>query len=77
MYLEQSRFYRNLGNGTFKDITRESGIVKPKGTGMGLICADMDNDGDQDIVESNDTRPNFYFENDGTGHFTEKALELD
>jgi hypothetical protein len=57
-------------------MTAASGIERPGGTGMGLLCADMDNDGDQDIVVSNDTRPNFYFRNDGRGRFTECALAL-
>jgi hypothetical protein len=71
---EQDRLFLNLGNGTFRDGTRSSGITAPRGTGMGLACADMDNDGDPDIVVANDSRPNFFFLNLGNGKFTECAL---
>jgi len=75
---EQDRLFINRRDGTFRDVTAESGIVVPggKGTGMGLICADMDDDGDMDIAVSNDTRPNFYFRNEGKGRFTECGLSV-
>lgn len=73
---QQDRLYRNDGGDSFKDVTRESGIVMPDGTGMGLVTADLDNDGDPDIVVSNDSRPNFYFRNEGNGRFTQCALIL-
>ncbi|RMG01891.1 MAG: CRTAC1 family protein, partial [Planctomycetota bacterium] len=41
---------------------------------MGSICADIDNDGDQDIFVVNDVAGNFLYRNDGTGHFDEIAL---
>lgn len=71
---EQDRLYRNLGDGVLEDVTEEAGIIAPNGTGMGLVCADLDDDGDQDIVVANDNQANFYFRNDGAGHFTEDAL---
>ncbi len=71
---QQDRLYRNKGDGSFEDITKASGILQPRGTGMGLLCADLDGDGDQDIAVSNDSRPNFYFQNNGEGVFTECAL---
>jgi len=71
---QQDRLYRNLGAGTLEDMTQEAGIIAPDGTGMGLVCADLDNDGDQDIVVANDNQANFYFQNDRAGHFTESAL---
>ena len=63
--------YRNNGDGTFADISTESGIAAHKGTGMGLVSADYDNDGDSDIFVGNDVAGNFIFENDGTGKFEE------
>lgn len=71
---QQDRLFLNDGKGGFRDGTRASGIVAPGGTGMGLVCADLDDDGDQDVVVSNDTRPNFCFRSDGRGRFTESAL---
>ena len=67
-------FYRNNGDGTFTDASIESGIAASKGRGMGMVCADYDNDGDTDIFVANDSSPNFLFENDGTGKFREGGL---
>jgi hypothetical protein len=66
--------YRNRGDGTFVDISEKSGIAAHAGTGMGLISADYDNDGDIDIVVGNDATGNFVFKNDGTGKFTDVGL---
>jgi enediyne biosynthesis protein E4 len=51
--------YRNEGDGTFKNISREAGIAAIPGTGMGVVCADYDNDGDTDIIVGNDAMANF------------------
>jgi hypothetical protein len=51
--------YRNNGDGTFTDISRESGIAAHAGTGMGVVCADYDDDGDTDIIVGNDAMANF------------------
>jgi hypothetical protein len=66
--------YRNNGDGTFTDISKESGIGEHAGWGMGMVCADYDNDGDTDIFVANDESPNFLFQNDGTGKFEEVGL---
>ncbi|MEZ6099073.1 MAG: CRTAC1 family protein [Pirellulaceae bacterium] len=66
--------FRNNGDGTFTDISKESGVGKPAGYGMGLVCSDYDNDGDVDLLVGNDTGANFLFVNDGTGHFSEDGL---
>ncbi len=66
--------YRNNGDGTFTDISDESGIAAHPGTGMGMICADYDDDGDTDVVVGNDAAANFVFQNDGSGRFQEAGL---
>lgn len=66
--------FRNNGDGTFTDISRESGIAAHAGTGMGVVCADYDNDGDTDIIVGNDAMANFVWRNDGKGHFEEVGL---
>ncbi|MHC5172282.1 MAG: CRTAC1 family protein [Planctomycetota bacterium] len=66
--------YRNNGDGTFTDISEASGIGKHRGSGMGTVCADYDNDGDTDIFVANDSMENFLFQNDGQGHFEEVGL---
>ncbi len=66
--------YRNNGNGTFTDVSVESQVAAHAAPGMGMICADYDDDGDTDIVVGNDLAANFVFENDGAGKFTEVGL---
>ena len=73
-YPTSDTLYRNNNDGTFTDISVESGIAAHKGTGMGMVCADYDNDGDTDIYVGNDVAGNFIFENDGTGKFEEVGL---
>ena len=68
--------FRNNGDGTFTDVSEESGIAKYRGTGMGTICADYDNDGDNDVFVLNDVSENFCFQNDGKGHFKEVSLAI-
>ena len=68
--------YRNNGDGTFTDITAEAGISGANGKGLGVVCGDIDNDGDSDIFVANDTTPNFLYRNDSdtTIKMTEDAL---
>ena len=70
----QNVLYRNNGNGTFTDISREAGIAGFKGNGLGVVSADYDDDGLPDIFVANDTTPNFLFHNEGRGVFKEVAL---
>jgi enediyne biosynthesis protein E4 len=66
--------FRNNGDGTFEDVSDSSGIAANPGTGMGMVCADYDNDGDTDIFVGNDVAGNSIFENDGQGKFEEVGL---
>ncbi len=66
--------YRNNGDGTFTDVSAERGIASAKGTGMGMVCADIENDGDTDIIVGNDVAGNFLWVNDGKGFFEEQGL---
>ncbi|MDP6544829.1 MAG: CRTAC1 family protein [Phycisphaerae bacterium] len=66
--------YRNNGDGTFTDVSADSGVGKHASWGMGVICADYDNDGDTDIFVANDVSKNYLFQNDGAGKFKEIAL---
>lgn len=71
---EKQTLFRNNGDGTFADVTAESGVGKHPGKGMGMVCADHDNDGDADVFLLNDVFENFCFLNDGRGKFEEVAL---
>ena len=68
--------YRNNGDGTFTDITATAGISGADGKGLGVVCGDIDNDGDIDIFVANDTTPNFLYRNDSDTaiKMTEDAL---
>ena len=71
---DSNTLYHNNGDGTFHDVSDRSGIGAHLGTGMGGVCGDYDNDGDTDIFVCNDMTPNFLFQNDGPGTFSEVAL---
>jgi hypothetical protein len=66
--------YRNNGDGTFTDISREAGISQKAGKGLGLVFTDYDGDGWADIYVANDLVPNFLFHNLRGGIFEEVAL---
>jgi hypothetical protein len=69
-----STLYRNRGDGTFQDVSEESGIAKYAGRGMSVAFADYDGDGFTDAFVTNDNMPNFLFHNRGNGTFEEVAL---
>ena len=68
--------YRNNGDRTFTDVTAKAGISGANGKGLGIVCGDIDNDGDLDIFVANDTTPNFLYRNDSDTaiQMTEDAL---
>ncbi|MCR4414286.1 MAG: CRTAC1 family protein, partial [Thermoguttaceae bacterium] len=67
--------YRNNGDGTFTDVTKEAGLYNEEGRGMGVTLADFDNDGRPDLYVTNDAMANELFRNLGGGKFKEEALE--
>jgi hypothetical protein len=66
--------YRNTGKGTFVDISAKSGIAGPRGNGLGVALADVNEDGWLDVFVANDGTPNFLFQNSGKGAFQEVGL---
>ncbi len=66
--------YHNQGDGTFSDVSRESGVSQCAGRGMGVVCADYDNDGSTDIFVANDGSPNSLLHNDGRGRFQDVGV---
>ena len=65
--------YRNNGDGTFTDVSVETGIAAHLGRGMGVAIADFDGDGFMDIFVANDDIPNQLFHNRGGRRFEEVA----
>ena len=70
------QLYRNLGDGTFSDVSVETGVGHVLGKGMGLAVADYDGDGYQDVFVANDNSRNFLFHNQGNGKFREEGIPL-
>ncbi len=66
--------FRNNGDGTFSDISEQSGISAVAGPSMGVVAGDFDFDQDTDIFVACDGAPNLLFVNNGKGEFTEEAL---
>lgn len=63
--------YRNNGDGTFTDVSEETGIAAHFGKGMSVSFADYDGDGFLDAFVANDTTPAFLFHNLGGKRFEE------
>jgi hypothetical protein len=57
--------YRNNGDGTFTDITKEAGLFNPNGKSLSVVCGDYNNDGYLDIFVTNDVIPNMLYRNNG------------
>jgi hypothetical protein len=62
--------FRNDG-GRFVDVTREAGLVEHDGRGLGVVAADLDEDGRTDLFVANDTTANNLFHNSGGFRFEE------
>jgi hypothetical protein len=67
--------YRNNGDGTFKDVTKEAGIsAATESYGMTVVAADFDEDGWTDILVACDSTPSLLFMNNHDGTFREEAV---
>jgi hypothetical protein len=66
--------YRNNGNGSFSDVTRQAGLYSRDGKGLGVVVGDYDDDGLPDVFVANDLVPNFLYHNEGRGVFREVGL---
>lgn len=70
----RSVLFRNNGNGTFTDVSRDWGVYDHRGNGLGVVVGDYDDDGWPDVFVANDTTPNFLYHNESGRRFTEAAL---
>ena len=66
-------FFRNRGDGTFVEDTRQAGFENFAGRGLGVTFGDYDADGDVDLYVANDADANFFYTNDGSGRFQEQS----
>lgn len=74
--INNDRFYRNNGDGTFTDVTLEAGITI-EGYGLGVLVSDLNNDGWPDIHVSNDYVTNdILYINNQDGTFSNQSKEM-
>jgi hypothetical protein len=67
--------YKNNGNGTFSDISEESGIAAPFGHySLSVLTGDFNEDGLPDIYVACDQTPSLLYINQGHGKFEEEAV---
>jgi hypothetical protein len=72
----QVSLYRNKGNGTFTEVTREAGLANVKGSYfMTVVAADFDEDGWTDLFVACDSTPSYMLRNNRDGTFTDIGLE--
>jgi len=67
--------YRNNGDGTFTDVSKETGIAPYLGKGMSVSFADYDGDGFLDAFVANDTTPAFLLHNLGGKKFEDVGVQ--
>jgi len=68
--------FHNNGDGTFSDVSESAGILGASGTyGLGVLAADLDNDGWPDIYVANDSAPSALYQNKKNGKFQDIAVE--
>ncbi len=71
----QHNLYRNNGDGTFTDVSKESGIAAIKGSyGLTAVSFDVDEDGWPDILVACDTTQSLLLINNHDGTFREEGL---
>ncbi len=70
---QPDHLYRNNGDGTFTDVTTETGVLAAGGRAMSAVAVDLDLDGDDDVYVANDAMSSALWLNDGTGRFTDQA----
>lgn len=67
--------HRNNGDGTFTDVSAETGLSAVLGRGMGVVVADYDLDGFIDVFVANDDAPFQLFHNLKGKRFEEVSLD--
>ena len=67
--------YRNNGDGTFTDVSRQAGISELRESyGMTAVAADLNEDGWPDLYVACDSTPSLLFMNSGKGTFREEGV---
>jgi len=67
--------YRNNGDGTFTDVSAASGIgLAIESYALGVLAADLDGDGWQDLYVACDSTRSLFYRNRGNGTFAERGV---
>ncbi len=67
--------YHNNSNGTFTDVSKRAGVSDPEHRyGLTAIWSDFNNDGKLDLLVTNDGEPNYLYQGDGRGTFTDAGF---
>ena len=75
-WIDSGHLYKNNNNGTFTDVTQESGLLS-FGLSLSATVSDLNQDGYKDIYISNDfLSPDFFYFNNGDGTFSDKTSEV-
>jgi hypothetical protein len=72
---ETDRLFRNMGDGTFRDVTDQCQLGARSGRAQGVLAADVNQDGFIDLYVGNDLHANSLFINDGQGRFRDTSEE--
>ncbi|OLD61848.1 MAG: hypothetical protein AUI53_03995 [Acidobacteria bacterium 13_1_40CM_2_60_7] len=67
--------YHNNGDGTFTDVTKAAGLQNPELKSLGVITADLDDDGWPDIYVASDSTINALYRNRANGTFEDVSLQ--
>ncbi len=74
--MPRNYIYRNQGDGSFRDVSQETGIAKAeRAYGMTAVAADFNNDGWSDLYVACDSTPSLFFRNQHNGTFAEEGVE--
>ncbi|MGH2650128.1 MAG: CRTAC1 family protein [Actinomycetota bacterium] len=70
---DSNRLFRNNGDRTFTDVTRQAGVWNPSGKTL-AVAVYPGEDGWPNLVVGNDTQPNYLYVNTKTGGFRDQSL---
>jgi hypothetical protein len=68
------RLFRNEGGGRFRDVTAVALLTRADGPGLGVVAADLDDDGWTDLYVANDGAANQLWINRRDGTFEDQGL---
>jgi len=69
--------YHNNGDGTFTDVSAQSGVAKYIGRALGVVSIDANDDGWPDLFVARDASPNLLLLNQKNGTFADAGLDAE